>query len=85
MNDSLDLGLARLRNRRRLDPSRHPHLCVPPRRPRAGRDHGPLPRRGGVAIGQPGSTWEGDRLHFAANPPPDVTRRVGSRPGHSSA
>jgi len=45
----------------------------------------PFLLEGRVAIGQPGSTWEGDRLHFAANPPPDVTERVGSRPGHSSA
>jgi hypothetical protein len=45
----------------------------------------PFLLEGRVAIGQPRSTWEGDRSTSPPNPPPDVTRRVGSRPGHSSA
>jgi hypothetical protein len=80
MNDSQDLGIGGVS----IPPGTH--ICafldgVPERDANMAR----YLLEGRVAIGQPGSTGEGDRLHFAANPPPGVTRRVGSRPGHSSA
>ena len=80
MNDSLDLGIGGVS----IPPGTH--ICVFLRAvPERDAIMVPSLLEGRVAIGQPGSSWEGDRLHFAANPPPDVTRRVGSRPGHSDA
>jgi hypothetical protein len=79
MNDSADLGIGAVS----IPPGTH--ICAFLRGVPA-RDAIMVPflLEGRVAIGQPGSTWEGDRLHFAANPPPDVTRRAGSCPGQSS-
>jgi hypothetical protein len=80
MNDSPDLGISGVS----IPPGTH--ICAFLRGvPEQDAIMVPFLLEGRVAIGQPGSTWEGDRLHVAANPPPDVTRRAGSRPGHSSA
>ena len=80
MNDSADLGIGAVS----IPPGTH--ICAFLRGvPERDAIMVPFLLEGRVAIGQPRSTWEGDRLHFAANPSPDVTRRVGSRPGHSSA
>ena len=80
MNDSLDLGIGGVS----IAPGTH--ICAFLRGvPERDAILVPFLLEGRVAIGEPGSTREGDRLHFAANPPPDVTRRVGSRPGQSSA
>jgi hypothetical protein len=80
MNDSVDLGIGAVS----IPPGTH--ICAFLRGvPERNAIMVPLLLEGRAAIGQPRPTWEGDRLHFAANSPPDVTRRVGSRPGHSSA
>ena len=65
MNDSADLGIGAVS----IPPGTH--ICAFLRGVPA-RDAIMVPflLEGRVAIGQPRPTWQGDRLHSAANPPP---------------